>query len=180
MVNERLIKQRRKEALEIRKKLWWILPLFVCLAGAAWDLTDQMFSEELLSLFALGPSVRMTPIAWFLAPAVLLFSLTIAPLGVLRAIPYHGIWSKRLESWMVNTLFIAFGLIVTVPFVSPLVQNHYMPKLGYNKCLLLQGGGFSLSSTDWVKNPDWCVKGKTREWVNEQAALQASKGQTAP
>lgn len=25
--------------------------------------------------------------------------------------------------------------------------------------------------TDWVKTPEWCVRGKTREWVKEQARL---------
>lgn len=25
--------------------------------------------------------------------------------------------------------------------------------------------------TDWVKNSEWCVRGKSREWVKEQGRL---------
>ena len=180
MVNERLIKQRREEALEIRKNLWWMLPFAAGLGGVCWWFTYELVSEEVLALFVLAPSVRVAPLGWFLTPLVALYCLIGTPLVVLRAIPYHGIWLKRLVRLTMTTLFSMLALIVTVPLISPLVQNYYLPKLGYSKCLLLKGGGFSLVSTDWVKNPDWCVKGKTREWVNEQAALQASKAQTAP
>ena len=117
---------------------------------------------------------------WLGVPLMGLLSVVLFALGILRAIPYHGIWLKRLIWLTMTTLFSMLALIVIVPLTSPLIQNHYMPKLGYSKCLLLEGGRFSLWSTDWVKNPDWCVKGKTREWVNEQAALQAPKAQAAP
>lgn len=180
MVNERLIRQRREEALEIRKKLWWGLPFCLGLGGFSWWVTDLLFSNELLGLFALAPIVRMTPMGWLGVPLMGLLSVMLFALGILRAIPYHGIWLKRLIWLTMTTLFSMLGLIVTVPLISPLVQNYYMPKLGYSKCLLLEGGRFSLWSTDWVKNPDWCVKGKTREWVNEQAALQATTAQPTP
>jgi hypothetical protein len=180
MVNERLIKQRREEALEIRKKMWWMLPFLLGFVGGCWWFTYELVSEEVLALFALAPSVRVAPLGWLLTPVMALSCMALFVLLLLKAIPHHGIWTKRMVWWTMATLFTAFGLIVTVPLLSPLVQNHYLPKLGYSKCLLLKGGGFSLMSTDWVKNPDWCVKGKTRDWVNEQAALQASKAQTAP
>jgi hypothetical protein len=25
--------------------------------------------------------------------------------------------------------------------------------------------------SDWVKKPEWCVRGKSREWVKDQALL---------
>lgn len=28
--------------------------------------------------------------------------------------------------------------------------------------------------SDWVKNPEWCVRGKTREWVKKQARLSSN------
>ncbi|WP_280190302.1 hypothetical protein [Delftia sp. PS-11] len=45
-----------------------------------------------------------------------------------------------------------------------------MPKLGYTRCNILEGHP-NMYFTDWVKNPDWCVRGKSREWVREQARL---------
>ncbi len=179
MVNERLIKQRREEALEIRKKLWWALPFFIGLAIFCWWGAKSVYLD-FLGLLALDPTVRLMPLILLLGPLVILMCVEIFTLHILKAVPYHGIWLRRLISLTTTTVLAMFGFMVTVPFVSPLVQNHYMPKLGYSKCLLLEGGRFSLWSTDWVKNPDWCVKGKTREWVNEQAALQAPKAQAAP
>jgi hypothetical protein len=46
-----------------------------------------------------------------------------------------------------------------------------MPKLGYTRCNILEDHP-TIYFTDWVKNPDWCVRGKSREWVNEQAHLK--------
>jgi hypothetical protein len=179
MVNERLIKQRREEALEIRKKLWWMLPFLVGLAAFSWWITVEFVVRDFGDLIDLAPGLRLEPII-FLTPLMGLIAVMLFALHVLKAIPYNGIWTKRLVGCLTTTVLLMFGLMILLGVTSSMLQNHYMPKLGYNKCLLLQGGGFSLSSTDWVKNPDWCVKGKTREWVNEQAALQASKGQTAP
>jgi hypothetical protein len=42
--------------------------------------------------------------------------------------------------------------------------------MGYERCNILQGHP-SMYFTDWVSNPAWCVRGKSREWVNEQALL---------
>jgi hypothetical protein len=45
-----------------------------------------------------------------------------------------------------------------------------MPNLGYSLCNILKGHP-NIHFTDWVKNPDWCVRGKSREWIKEQAKL---------
>jgi hypothetical protein len=154
---------------EIRKKLWWMLPFFSTMAVLAWTATFYFVAPSVQELLHLTPSVRIEP-AGLLAPVFGVLCTVIVVLSLVRAIPYNGIWSKRLEWLMNGIVFSAGGLVVLIIFGSSLVQDHYMPKLGYVRCDLLQGNP-TLWFTDWVKNPDWCVQSKTREWVNEQAKL---------
>lgn len=156
-------------AQQIRKKLWWMLPFFSAMACLAWVATFAFVVPAFHELLQLTPSVRIEP-AGLLAPVFGLLCTVIVVLSLLRAIPYNGIWSKRLEWFMNGIVLSAGGVMVVIVFSSTLVQNHYMPQLGYSRCDLLEGNP-SLWFSDWVKNPDWCVQGKTREWVNEQAKL---------
>lgn len=64
--------------------------------------------------------------------------------------------------------------LLFVVFLARPLQQHYMPKLGYSECGLLHGNP-TLWFTDWIKNPAWCVKGKDRDWVFEQAKLAEEK-----
>lgn len=58
-----------------------------------------------------------------------------------------------------------FCIFAITPF-----QYYAMPKLGYTRCNILENHP-TIYFTDWVNNPDWCVRGKSREWVKEQARL---------
>lgn len=58
-----------------------------------------------------------------------------------------------------------FCLLVVTP-----LQYYAMPRLGYTRCNILEGHP-NIYFTDWVKTPEWCVRGKSREWVKEQARL---------
>lgn len=58
-----------------------------------------------------------------------------------------------------------FCIFAITPF-----QYYAMPKLGYTRCNILENHP-TIYFTDWVKNPAWCVRGKSREWVKEQAHL---------
>ncbi len=60
-------------------------------------------------------------------------------------------------------------MITCLLVITPL-QYYAMPKLGYTRCNILEDHP-TIYFTDWVKNPDWCVRGKSREWVNEQSRL---------
>jgi len=59
-------------------------------------------------------------------------------------------------------------MITCLLVVTP-SQYYAMPKLGYTRCILEDHP--TIYFTDWVKNPAWCVRGKRREWVKEQASL---------
>lgn len=60
-----------------------------------------------------------------------------------------------------------FMLIIGMP-LAWFAQNQLMPKIGYTKCNILQDHP-TIWFNDWVRNPAWCVAGKSREWIREQA-----------
>ena len=169
-LNQRVIEHRLSNAREIRKKLWWMLPFIVVMTFFCWWGTIKFYAPEVKELFALAPSLRLAPVGWLL-PMIGVFLVPSGVLAVLRAIPYNGPLTNRLSSLTASIIFLLGGLLLIVALASPLVQNYFLPKLGYTQCQLLEDGSFSLWSTDWVKNPDWCVKGKTRAWVNGQAKV---------
>src|SRR5258708_8116230 len=70
-----------------------------------------------------------------------------------------------LSAIAVGVFIMFFCIFAITPF-----QYYSMPKLGYTRCNILEDHP-TIYFTDWVKNPDWCVRGKSREWVNEQARL---------
>lgn len=154
---------------QVRKALIWGLPFLVgMMAACSWMFVFSVIpaTRELLNL---APAVRVGALG-YLTPLVGLTSVITAVLLILRAIPYQGRAYQVLEYINVGTIFGGFAALLLILTTSTLLQSHYMPKLGYSKCNELQGNP-TLWFTDWVKNPDWCVRGKTREWVNEQAKL---------
>ncbi|WP_237736879.1 hypothetical protein [Delftia acidovorans] len=79
---------------------------------------------------------------------------------VLKIFEYISIFSVG-----VNVISIAIAFLIITP-----LQYYAMPKLGYTRCNILEDHP-TIYFTDWVKNPAWCVRGKRREWVNEQSRL---------
>ena len=156
-------------AQQIRKKLWWMLPVGIGMVAISWHATLGQLLPSVDELIQRAPSVRISP-GGLLAPFFGVACVIATVLCLLRAIPYRGSWLKPLE-WLMNGFISVAGVVLVLILLgSTLVQNQYMPQLGYTQCDLLQGGA-SMWSKTWIKNPDWCVQGKTREWVNEQAKL---------
>lgn len=93
----------------------------------------------------------------------------------LQAIPCERAWTWAVELaflwFLIGSLFLMLPLVLAVG----LLPYRYMPELGYTECYISPSGKTRgrRGPSFWVKNPDWCVKGKTREWVNEQARLVA-------
>ena len=75
---------------------------------------------------------------------------------------------RQYSTKIIFTLGISSALVSLI-FITPL-QYYAMPKLGYTRCNILEGHP-TIYFTDWVKKPEWCVRGKSREWVMEQARL---------
>jgi len=161
-----------KNLTEVRKSLLWSIPSFLfVLALSVWN-TKYSFLETISDLKNSAPSVRFTPGDLFGAYFPLI-AITGIFMLIQKAIPCKKSTLKKTERILVISVFtgiflMLFCLIVITPF-----QYYAMPRLGYTRCNILEGHP-NIYFSDWVKNPDWCVRGKSREWVNEQARLGGS------
>ncbi|MDC2859185.1 MULTISPECIES: hypothetical protein [unclassified Delftia] len=118
---------------------------------------------------ALAPVVRIWPMAPFSVFCVP-FLLSSIFLYIVKAIPCRQRVQTKIESILIKSLILCFiSALFCLLFLVPL-QYQAMPKLGYTHCNLLQGHP-NIYFSDWVKKPEWCVRGKSREWVKEQALL---------
>lgn len=95
-------------------------------------------------------------------------------LAAVRSTYYEGAITKALDRLLIISGVIQIALLMTVLTMSTLIQDQVMPKLGYSNCALLQGNP-TLWFTDWIKNPEWCVHGKDRQWVHGQAKAAPPK-----
>ncbi|SDC78375.1 hypothetical protein SAMN05192589_103216 [Paracidovorax valerianellae] len=87
-------------------------------------------------------------------------------MGAMRAIPTSDSGIKKFERFLTYTVLLNTLVLVLIP-VTSVAQRFYMPSVGYSMCSELQGNP-TMWFTDWVRDPAWCVKGKSLEWVNEQ------------
>jgi len=111
-------------------------------------------------------AVRIAPAAQ-LALFVAIFCLLSIVVGGMRAVPCREALIKRFERAFNIAAFAGIAAIMLIP-VTSIAQRFYMPSIGYAMCSELQGNP-TMWFTDWVRDPTWCVKGKSLEWVNEKA-----------
>lgn len=152
---------------EIRKFLPKIYAVFLVTAVLCYLTSFGGFFEQWFGLYRRTPAVRFTTfsvLTVLLAVIVALLTVTLTA----KAIPCN----ERLTGVLMQSLnvltFVSFGAMVALMFISAPLQRHYLPKLGYSSCNALKGSP-SIWFTDWVRDPQWCVKGKSLDWVNEQA-----------
>jgi hypothetical protein len=161
------VKAARKLLFSWRMLLMPVLVFGCCYVtyfGLVLELQHLNARAPVLRFYAaavLGPCIGITII-------VALIALS------LKAIPASEKVIARASFWTTVLVFANLpGFFFALLIARPL-QQHYMPKLGYLECGLLHGNP-TLYFTDWIKNPEWCVKGKDREWVFEQARLAEEK-----
>lgn len=102
-----------------------------------------------------------------MAPFTAFTFLVAMVLGAMRAVPCRENSIKKFERFFMFALLLNVFVMVLIP-VTSVALRFYMPTLGYSICSDLKDNP-AMWFTDWIRNPDWCVKGKSREWVNEQA-----------
>ncbi|MCL2716478.1 MAG: hypothetical protein FWD68_18400 [Alphaproteobacteria bacterium] len=124
---------------------------------------------DVTDLIHLAPVVRITPGMLVVLPLAL-FALVSITLIVMRSIPVDDEVAARVDEIGTRTLYLT-ALMLALIGVSPLIQHAVMPALGYTKCNILDGHP-NLYFSDWVRNSELCVKGKTRDWVREQTTPQ--------
>ena len=156
------VRQNRRNAI-------WAIPLGMALLAANAYLVLAEIAPDIRGLLDRAPAVRVTPLSP-LAITALAFPLVMVAAVIANAIPCSKTVLKKVEYALMGVLAInVLSIAVSFLVVAPL-QHYAMPRMGYERCNILQGHP-SMYFTDWVSNPAWCVRGKSREWVNEQALL---------
>ncbi|WP_026433854.1 hypothetical protein [Paracidovorax oryzae] len=155
----------------IRKLARWGIPLYLGLVAGALLMTRHALVPMVQDIVLKAPVVRITP-GMHLMPCVVAFGSLAIVVMVMRAIPCRASLIKQFE--LAANLAVAASAIalLLVPVVA-IAQRYYMPSIGYTQCHVLQGQP-TLWFTDWVRDPAWCVKGKSPEWLNEQAQQSRS------
>ncbi|SDL28050.1 hypothetical protein SAMN04489709_1385 [Paracidovorax citrulli] len=92
----------------------------------------------------------------------------------MRAMPCSDRIIKPFERAFIATVLAGVVTMLLIPVTAALARSR-MPSIGYTQCHVLQGQP-TLWFTDWVRDPAWCVKGKSLDWVNEQARAPAPHG----
>ncbi len=99
---------------------------------------------------------------------------------IAAAIPLSDRLLKKLRAWMSSLiLWIPLACWVLMFPAQYVLPYYLMPKLGYTPCKFKTGLSRS-NIVYWIKNPAWCVKGKDRKWVLEQAAARAAPAPSEP
>jgi nitric oxide reductase large subunit len=151
----------------------WPMISTVLFIPAAYYGTSSILISELQRLQA-GAAVVSVHAGAVFFPYVFVFAIFALASAILRAIPASPATLNQLGRCANFLMLAGLPLLLFVVLLARPLQEHYMPKLGYFECGLLHGNP-TLWFTDWIKNPAWCVKGKDRDWVFEQAKLAEEK-----
>jgi len=156
---------------QIRKLIRWGIPLYLGLVVGGLLMIRHALVPMVQDVVSRAPVVRITP-GMHLMPFIVAFCSLGIVVMVMRAIPCRASLIKKLE--LAANLSVAASAIalLLIPVVA-IVQRYYMPSIGYTQCHVLQGQP-TLWFTDWVRDPAWCVKGKSPDWLNEQAQRSMS------
>ncbi|GKS87236.1 hypothetical protein AVMA1855_23810 [Acidovorax sp. SUPP1855] len=158
------------EVKKVRKALVWGLPLFIGVGASCLWVVSHGIIPTLEAIVSRAPAVRIA-VASQVTPFVAVFSMLAALIGSMRAIPVSDRTIHPFECAFKVTVLLSMAAMVLIP-VTAVVQRFYMPSIGYSICSELEGHP-TMWFTDWVRDPAWCVKGKSLEWVNKQARTAA-------
>jgi hypothetical protein len=123
--------------------------------------------DPLLEFLGGEASFRITSSA-FVAPIAILFLLLILVVAIARLFSAHQ-FAAKVE---IPLAWLSIATIIAIPVLSiggSILQHGLLPRYGYHYCNLLSGNP-TVWFNDWVRKPEWCVRGKTHDWVREQAA----------
>lgn len=155
---------------QVQKSLWFGLPTTILILLACYFIAMPEVMQTIKDIRDRSAIVRVAVAGFglFIMVPMIFF---LVPLSLLKAVPVHGKITFIMERLLNINIFIAGAFVVVGMPLLTLAQYYYMPKLGYSKCNELQGHP-TMWLNDWVRNPEWCVRGKDRAWVLEQAQRQ--------
>ena len=157
-----------------RATVWGVPFLLLTIVFIIWVFVNDVPST-INDLKNSAPSLRIAPLGLMMPIFTLLLTslLVLIPLRLMQLEKAGAIAEKIMIAFLVILLFMAPILMIG----GSLLQNHYLPDMGYHRCDELPFSR-SIYSDHWVKDPKWCVRGKGHDWVREQAAKeQAAKDQ---
>ncbi|WP_415267827.1 hypothetical protein [Acidovorax sacchari] len=159
------------DVARIRKTLIWGIPLYLGVAIGSILMVAYILVPTMEGVSERAPVVRIGP-AVLVAPFVAAFCLLGVVVASMRAMPCSDRVIKPFERAFIATVLASVVAMLLIPVTAALARSR-MPSIGYTQCHVLQGQP-TLWFTDWVRDPTWCVKGKSLEWVNRQAQLSKS------
>lgn len=163
----------------MRRRLWLGIPAIFFMLWLAYFVGFPEIEVAVDDLVNHAPIVRISValLSTFVIVPLLILGLVVA---ILKCIPIRWEGMNFLVKLLNINIFVAAVFMIAGVPVLTFMQYHYMPQLGYSKCNIL-GGHPNMWFNDWVRNPEWCVRGKGRAWVLEQAQRQTedqSQGQS--
>lgn len=163
------IEMETNNLADVRKSLIYGIPSIIfVLFFSIWN-TEHSFLKTIADLSNSAPSVRITP-GDLVGVYFPIMGFTILVSVIQKAIPCKARTLMISERILAISVITGGGIMIFCLLVVTPLQYYAMPRLGYTRCNILEGHP-NIYFTDWVKNPEWCVRGKSREWVKEQASL---------
>ena len=155
----------------IRKRFWFVL-LLMSLAFIPMGISGVISAfQQYAQVTANEPVIRLG--------SGLIGSVMLPPFGVLGVITSvlhllnQPVLFERFRVRIGVALAVAsLAIGVVLLAAAPITARIVMPLQGYSACSALQGG-MNLYHTYWLRNPDWCVRGKSLEWARAMAAREA-------
>ncbi len=160
------------DVARIRKTLIWGVPLYLGVAIGSILMVAYIMVPTIEGVAERAPVVRIGP-AVQVAPFVTAFCLLGVVVASMRAIPCSDRIIKPFERAFIATVLAGVVAMLLIPVTAALARSQ-MPSIGYTQCHVLQGQP-TLWFTDWVRDPAWCVRGKSLDWANEQARLSLAR-----
>jgi hypothetical protein len=159
----------------LRRKLVWIVPLFLGAIWLCWDMFDTAVISTYSDIRSRAPIIEITGFA-LTAPLAIVFFLS-----TLLTFLLWAMYLDRIGDWILKNIAIhvayALGVsMVATALLSWPVQEYFMPKLGYSRCGILYGHTSLMSAARWLKYPELCVRDKSIAWVKEQAREIETQG----
>ncbi|WP_053844362.1 hypothetical protein [Paracidovorax avenae] len=161
-----------RDVAGIRKTLIWGIPLYLGVAIGSILMVACIMVPTIEGVAERAPVVRIGP-AVLVAPFVAAFCLLGVVVASMRVIPCSDRIIKPFERAFIATVLAGVVAMLLIPVTAALARSQ-MPSIGYTQCHVLQGQP-TLWFTDWVRDPAWCVRGKSLDWVNEQARLSVAR-----
>ena len=157
--------------LQFRKRFWVVLlltglgfiPLGLFAVNAAFQQYAQVAANEPVIRLGSGLIGNVT---------LPIFGVYGVIVSVLHLLNQPVLYARFMERIGVRMAVISLAIGVVLLVAAPITARIVMPLQGYSACSALQGG-LNLYHTYWLRNPEWCVRGKSLEWARAMAAREA-------